>query len=144
MKTLTQTKVIALNKVMAYKNPALVARLQEKLNLSKEDAETLFADTKRFLYLCATNKHHLIPPTMVDEGWHNFILFTKDYQKFCHRFLGRFIHHAPKDVTKQSRGRNEQILVTKEVIAASFPGKLSRFWASTSAICSGECEAGEG
>lgn len=31
----------------------------------------------------------------VDEVWHNFILFTKEYAKFCQECFGKFVHHAP-------------------------------------------------
>lgn len=87
-----------LNRVLAYKNDALVHRFVTKLHLSQGDAEELFEDTKRFLFLCGGTKHEgpLAPPEMVDEGWHNFILFTEDYAKFCHTHFGNFIHHRPR------------------------------------------------
>ncbi len=31
----------------------------------------------------------------IDEAWHRFILFTKDYHEFCNRFFGKYIHHGP-------------------------------------------------
>ena len=33
--------------------------------------------------------------TEVDEVWHYFILFTREYRDFCHQVLGRFLHHSP-------------------------------------------------
>ena len=32
----------------------------------------------------------------VDEVWHQFILFTPQYHKFCKEMLGRYFHHIPK------------------------------------------------
>ena len=36
---------------------------------------------------------------MVDIGWHTFILYTRDYSDFCQRVAGRYLHHAPSDVS---------------------------------------------
>jgi hypothetical protein len=32
---------------------------------------------------------------VIDEMWHAFVLFTRDYAAFCDKHFGRFIHHAP-------------------------------------------------
>jgi hypothetical protein len=32
---------------------------------------------------------------ILDEMWHNFVLFTRDYIQFCHDHFGRFVHHLP-------------------------------------------------
>ena len=32
---------------------------------------------------------------VVDDLWHGFILYTKQYQAFCQRACGRFFHHTP-------------------------------------------------
>jgi hypothetical protein len=39
----------------------------------------------------------------MDEVWHTFILFTKDYQQFCETAVGRFIHHYPKGPEPERR-----------------------------------------
>ncbi len=31
----------------------------------------------------------------VDEIWHDMILFTKEYQRFSEKFLGKMLHHIP-------------------------------------------------
>ena len=36
-----------------------------------------------------------MPSQVVDELWHEFILFTRDYQDFCRAAFGRFLHHTP-------------------------------------------------
>lgn len=36
-----------------------------------------------------------MPSKIVDEAWHEFILFTKDYAEFCKKALGKFLHHTP-------------------------------------------------
>lgn len=37
----------------------------------------------------------LAPSPEVDEAWHQLILFTEDYAKYCAAVAGRFIHHLP-------------------------------------------------
>ena len=32
-----------------------------------------------------------------DDAWHEFILCTHDYEKFCRRAFGRFLHHKPDE-----------------------------------------------
>jgi hypothetical protein len=36
-----------------------------------------------------------MPSQVVDDLWHEFILFTRDYQLFCDIAFGRFLHHTP-------------------------------------------------
>lgn len=57
---------------------------------------------------------------MLDEMWHTFILFTKDYGDFCHEMFGHFIHHLPtieteaEEVSRISRGGLMTFLAAKK------------------------------
>jgi hypothetical protein len=122
----------------------LVARLQEKLNLSKEDAELLFQDTMRFLYLVTVNTpaDPLYPPKMVDEGWHHFLMFTQDYQKFCQDFFGRFIHHRPRyieDLADPDHVEAKARAAHTITLARQVFGELSEFWTTASGDCLATC-----
>ncbi len=83
-----------------YKHKELVERLKQKLNLSEEAAQELFDDTKKYLCLCAVSDKPIAPPAAIDRGWHEFLMYTKDYQEFCIKHFGKFIHHVPKPVFK--------------------------------------------
>ena len=126
----------SLTEVMAYENPDVINRYREKMGLSAEEAQELFSDTKKFLYLCGTVPGCWRPPVQVDEGWHQFILFTRDYQDFCRQWFGRVIHHEPRRVTRSSVGSSvsETIAMAREL----FGDNLSRNWTSgrNSAECS--------
>lgn len=66
--------------------------------MTKEKAEAVWMDTKRFLYLCgwkSDNTFYMTPTTEIDKGWHEFILFTREYHDFCIKNFGEFIHHEP-------------------------------------------------
>lgn len=36
-----------------------------------------------------------MPSQVVDDLWHEFILFTRNYERFCGQAFGRFLHHTP-------------------------------------------------
>ena len=39
----------------------------------------------------------------LDEMWHTFLLFTRDYADFCERYFGFFLHHIPQDDAEDER-----------------------------------------
>jgi hypothetical protein len=113
--------------VVAYDHPVLVLRLQNKLGLSVVEAETLFKDTLRFLYLCGTSPERLSPNEALDFGWHEFLLFTEDYANFCDAFFGFFIHHRPRhpnDPPAQTSGGKR----AKDLAHSVFGDQLSANW----------------
>jgi hypothetical protein len=36
-----------------------------------------------------------------DDAWHEFIVCTFDYQRFCRRAFGRYLHHKPDETKPQ-------------------------------------------
>jgi hypothetical protein len=129
--------------VLVYRFPPLVERLKNELNLSHKDAEQLFKDMLMFLYICGTNtaQSRYSPPPMIDEAWHNFIMFTKEYAKFCEDHFGHFLHHNP--FTKENRAAMKKLVVPIIPIARRTFGKLSSNWKPGlhGAICTdaGDC-----
>jgi hypothetical protein len=62
-------------------------------DLDHEAAEKQY---RLFIYLCSVcDGFMIVPNDMVDEVWHNHILFTHDYLEFCNQIAGKFIHHNP-------------------------------------------------
>ena len=47
-----------------------------------------------------------MPSQIADDLWHEFILYTKNYEAFCRRAFGRFLHHSPAAVLGSSRQSN--------------------------------------
>ncbi|MDB5259275.1 MAG: hypothetical protein JWO73_483 [Candidatus Taylorbacteria bacterium] len=127
--------------VMAYRFPPLVERLQEELKLSKREANRLFKDMLMFLYICGTNtgKHGYSPSPMIDEAWHTFIIFTREYAKFCNEHFGYFIHHNP--FTKENRAVEAAKVTPIAPVARRIFGKLSGNWEGKKANCD-RCRGG--
>lgn len=134
MTTLTKEKtsqlafdVELLQEVRLYSHPELLLRIQQKLKLSQEDAGKLIEDTKLFLFLCGTRKGSFAPSAIIDECWHNFILFTQDYITFCETYFGRYIHHQPNSPGTSEESK-QQIWAHTVNTATSVFGELSKNW----------------
>lgn len=135
MKTPTQTQAIAirpeakpLQDVLAYTNHDVVERIAKDNSLALDEAKGIFSDTIRFLYLAgATDAANLAPTKAIDMGWHAFLMFTKDYAKFCHDMLGRFVHHAPRR-SGEPVPKINHLAVTFDAARQVFGSDLSSNW----------------
>jgi hypothetical protein len=58
-------------------------------------------------HLNSGKKYVSMPSQIVDDLWHEFILYTRGYEKFCSRAFGRFMHHTPAVVMSPSKTDNE-------------------------------------
>lgn len=47
-----------------------------------------------------------MPSQVVDDLWHEFILNTREYEAFCKKAFGRFMHHTPAVVLGSVRQAN--------------------------------------
>lgn len=55
-----------------------------------------FVEFKKYAALTVIYRKPLaMKSKTVDEVWHQFILFTREYATFCTSILGRFLHHSP-------------------------------------------------
>ena len=125
---LKENGVVSLMDVMNYKHDGLIERLQKVLHLDEKTALELFNDTKRFLFICGTRKGSFGPPELIDECWHNFILFTEDYEEFCHNFFGKFIHHRPKRKAEIAKGDGTPARNTLKALSEIFGETHSKNW----------------
>lgn len=73
---------------------AMLERFAKSRGVDLARARAIFEDTKRFLVVGRLVGAQLAPSEPVDEMWHSWILFTKDYHAFCD-MLGGYIHHKP-------------------------------------------------
>ncbi|OGX81547.1 hypothetical protein BEN47_19240 [Hymenobacter lapidarius] len=101
-----------LDALLAYEEPDIVSRFTDLLAVDENEARDIFQETKKFLYL---SQHYpvFIPDDLLilDEMWHNFILFTPAYHAFCQTHFQRYLHHLPatrQEKTEQARLRAEQ------------------------------------
>jgi len=85
------------SKIMDYPIPRVLARYKKDYNVSDELALIHEKELKRYFILCGTYPNESLDmfSPEVDNLWHTFILYTKDYEKFCHEIFGYFLHHCP-------------------------------------------------
>ncbi len=76
----------------------LYAKLIEKNPaLTTKDCQLVGRALRQYFLAYATSGHRSIamPSQVVDDLWHEFILYTREYQAFCEASFGRFFHHSP-------------------------------------------------
>jgi hypothetical protein len=88
--------------------------LYEKLQkthpqLTTRDCELVGRGLRQFFlsYLKGRRKFVAMPSQVVDDLWHEFILYTRNYEAFCQLGFGRFLHHAPAAVLSSVKQSNE-------------------------------------
>lgn len=101
MKTDIQNQSI--QHAMDFQLNEIIARYARDYDLSYGDAERHFFELRRFLAMCAINEGPAYGMRgQIDEAWHTFIMFTRNYAEFCQVVGGRFLHHQP-NIGSESR-----------------------------------------
>jgi len=79
-----------------YSNENVLFRFSNRYRIPEEEIRDLFQETKKFIAICTEPNIYVNDDLLIiDEMWHNFILFTPAYAEFCQQFFQRFIHHIP-------------------------------------------------
>lgn len=108
--TKTDPKILPkLEDVIAFEFDDIIYRFMEDWDLPFEEVKEIFVETKKWLWLHCAHYHDrqakLNPPPlgftgstfMLDQMWHQFMLYTPNYHRFTHDFFGYFLGHAPID-----------------------------------------------
>lgn len=77
---------------------AVLGRFRQKHpDLSSAQEELVREGLRQYFEICqrARGKFVSMPSQVVDDLWHDFILFTRHYRQFCDKAFGRFMHHTP-------------------------------------------------
>lgn len=80
-----------------YRHQGVIRRLRERHAISEAAAEEVFGDLMLYLRAGARSEAELVPSPIIDDAWHLFLLYTRDYATFCADHFGRFIDHYPHD-----------------------------------------------
>jgi len=78
--------------------PGLFERLSRRRGgLTQQDHQRVDAALRQYfrVYLKSGFKFVSMPSQLADDLWHEFILYTRNYQIFCQKAFGRFLHHTP-------------------------------------------------
>lgn len=112
-----------LNELLQYKNPPVLKLYIQNYPNNKLSAEKAFTEMLKYLWLYRKHEIDLqnnqgnksFPKACImlrsmreiDEMWHEFILFTRDYTQFCLDYFGEYIHHLPNLFDNRPRPRAE-------------------------------------
>ncbi len=80
-------------------------------HLTDDDLQKVNQGLREYFQICNLAGKRLIamPSQVVDVAWHEFILFTRLYQKFCADALGRFLHHTPAEAMSRPQSAQDGI-----------------------------------
>ncbi|MGQ5720582.1 hypothetical protein [Pseudochrobactrum asaccharolyticum] len=81
----------------AFDMEKIIRRYMRDYHVSLDIAEIHHRELKRFLVLSAIFDEEIGMRGAVDNLWHTFLLFTREYLEFCYLIAGTgiIIHHAP-------------------------------------------------
>ena len=68
--------------------------------LERKDFALVARGLRQFFlaYLKSGRSFVSMPSQAADDMWHEFILYTKNYEQFCRKAFGGFLHHSPAAV----------------------------------------------
>lgn len=83
---------------------------------------------KKFMFLAATSNTMVSPSEIVDIVWHQHLIFTKSYHKFC-TILGKQIQHIPSTHNKEDFEKFKQAKEqTKLLYEKEFGNQPENVW----------------
>jgi hypothetical protein len=92
-------------RVLSYDLDEIVEHYADSYGLPLDVARTHERELKRYLALRALDPDGVYGMAgVVDKLWHAFILFTKDYERFCNEAVGFFVHHVPRTKSQGLEG----------------------------------------
>lgn len=90
----------------------LFEKLRERHpDLTFKDCQLVAQGLRQFFlgHLKSGREFVAMPSQVADDLWHEFILYTKNYQEFCQQAFGRFLHHTPAVVMSKGQRDNAGI-----------------------------------
>lgn len=66
-------------------------------DLTRDQKAVVLKGLQQYFQIClrARGKFTSMPSQVVDDLWHDFILFTRNYENFCTKAFGCYLHHTP-------------------------------------------------
>lgn len=122
----------------------IVERVRAKGILSARQADEAVTEFRKYMALVALGHTELgMHSSEVDEIWHNFILFTREYEEFCHRICGHMIHHRPN--TSRRPALPSASVSEFQMAYTTFFGSPPPIWRArkTSEILPGDCDVAQ-
>lgn len=110
---------------------------QKHPQLTDQQLDMVFQGLRDYFCICHRAKNRMVsmPSQVIDDAWHEFILSTRIYAKFCNKALGRFLHHTPAEamatptLAKEGIKRSWRLACALEQINPKKPARLPLIFA---------------
>lgn len=101
---------------------AFASKLALKQGWSRKFALRAIDEYRKFIYLGNVGHMNVTPSRVIDQVWHQHILFSRAYRAFCGDILGRDFDHNPELVpmAEQSDIFAQQYLATLDAYRTEF------------------------
>ena len=101
---------------------AFASKLSRKLKWKTAFALRVIGEYKKFVYLGVVSSSPVTPSKVIDQVWHEHLLFTKAYRDFCKEVIGQDFDHAPEliPIEDQTLIFNDQYLDTLALYNTEF------------------------
>ncbi len=110
---------------------AFADKLARKLSWDRGFALRAIGEYKKFVYLGVVSNFPVTPPRVIDQVWHEHLLFSSGYREFCAQVLGRNFDHHPELVPtdEQTATFRDQYAATLELYEREFDREAPEaFW----------------
>ncbi len=75
---------------------AFAGKLSRKHGWSGGFARRAIDEYRKFVFLGVTSDFSVTPPKVIDQVWHEHLLFSRGYREFCRDVLERDFDHTPE------------------------------------------------
>ncbi len=101
---------------------AFASKLSRKLGWTHEFALRAIEEYRKFVYLGVASDFVVTPPKIIDQVWHEHLLFSRPYREFCRDVLERDFDHNPELVPsdEQTEAFHSQYAATLEFYRDEF------------------------
>ncbi|MEO8402823.1 MAG: hypothetical protein ABI597_13710 [Gammaproteobacteria bacterium] len=79
------------------------------LNLKHEADKICYPENQELDFICGIHSEM----KEIDDMWHTFLLFTKEYISFCKKYFGKYFHHSPTTDDEQITKNDFEIDFTR-------------------------------
>jgi hypothetical protein len=108
-----ETRVTASVASLSFEAPYLIEKLlADHVCASEDEARALFREVKRYLFLNRADQSKIweMHSFRIDEVWHQFVLFTRQYMEFCTRYYGVYLPHSPSNAPESPKNNKTQTI----------------------------------
>lgn len=107
-------KETPLKNIYDYEFPEVaIKRTKDTLNITDLEMEKIQARLKEYFITVKEYKNVEMNNKHVDTLWHEFIICTTEYRKFCDEYIGFFIEHNPYIEEKKLTTKDINTLANK-------------------------------